>query len=133
MKKRWILGVSLLLAALLLLVGCTPAYRNDARLGSYTALGADGKTVTYRLVLYENGEGEIIHYPSFGGETKEEIIFTFEDDLIVLHGTESVGGVVGRNEFLGEMTRSGETYSFELRSMQTSTPLALFNTEKVEK
>ncbi len=130
MKKRILLGLCLLLAGLLLLLGCAPSYRGDARIGSYTALGADGKTVNYRLVLYENGEGEIVHYPSFGGETKEKIIFEFEDEFLVLHGTEAVGGVVGRNEYLGEMILSGDSYSVELRAMQSSVPLALFTAEK---
>ena len=124
--KKTVLFLLLILSLLFGCLACAPAYRGDARLGSYIAYGADGKTVVYRLSLYENGEGEMIHYPTIGGETREEIIFTFEGDKLVLHGTEVVGGVVGRNEFLGTLSLSEEKYSVELRAMDSSAPLATF-------
>lgn len=125
MKK---LALSLLLALALLfgLLACAPAYEGDARIGSYIAYGADGKTVTYRLTLHSNGEGEMIHYPTIGGETREEIIFTFEGTTLLLHGTEVVGGVIGRNEFVGTPALSEDKYSMELRGMDSSAPLATF-------
>ena len=126
MKKRLFTLLALVLALLMTLASCAPAYEGDARVGSYIAYGADGKTVVYRLTLWENGTGEIIHYPTIGGETREEIIFTFEENNLVLHGTEVVGGVVGRNEFLGTVALSEDKYSVELRSMDSSAPLATF-------
>ena len=68
----------------------------------------------------------MIHYPIIGGEEKEEIFFTFEDDKLVLYGTEEVGGVIGRNEFLGSLVHDGSKYSVELRSVDSSVPLAAF-------
>ena len=116
MKKRLFTLLALALALLLMLASCAPAYKGDARVGSYIAYGADGKTVVYRLTLGENGTGEIIHYPTIGGETREEIIFEFRDENINLHGTEVVGGVVGRSELWGEVALVGSAYTFELRS-----------------
>ena len=116
MKKRLFTLLALALALLLAFTSCSPAYEGDARVGSYIAYGADGKTVVYRLTLWENGTGEIIHYPTIGGETREEIIFEFRDDNINLHGTEVVGGVVGRSELWGEVALVGSAYTFELRS-----------------
>lgn len=123
-----IAGLSLLLVALLVLslFGCGNSYAGDGRIGNYIAYGPDGETVTYRLELYENGEGKMVHYPAIGGETSEEIIFTFEDENLVLHGTEPVGGVIGRNEFLGKATQDGSKYTVELRSVAAGTPLATF-------
>ena len=124
--KKILLSLLLVLSLLFSLLACAPSYKNDARIGSYIAYGADGKTVVYRLTLTENGTGEMIHYPTIGGETREEIIFTFEENNLVLHGTEVVGGVVGRNEFLGTVALSEDKYSVELRSMDSSAPLATF-------
>lgn len=124
--KKILLSLLLVLSLLFSLLACAPSYKNDARIGSYIAYGADGKTVVYRLTLTENGTGEMIHYPTIGGETREEIIFTFEENNLVLHGTEVVGGVVGRNEFLGTIALFADKYSVELRSMDSSAPLATF-------
>ncbi|MBE6567312.1 MAG: hypothetical protein E7657_01495 [Ruminococcaceae bacterium] len=112
-KKLWIL-VALSLA--LLLSACAPVYKGDARTGNYIAYGADGKTVVYRLTLDEDGRGAIVHYPSFGGETREEIIFEFQGDTLNLHGTEVVGGVIGRNELYGTVSLLDDVYTFELRT-----------------
>ena len=124
--KKLALSLLLVLSLLFALLSCAPAYEGDARIGSYIAYGADGKTVVYRLTLSENGTGEMIHYPAIGGETREEIIFTFEESTLVLHGTEVVGGVIGRNEFLGTPTLSVDKYSVELRAVDSSAPLATF-------
>ena len=124
--KKILLSLLLVLSLFCSLLACAPAYEGDARIGSYIAYGADGKTVVYRLTLTKNGTGEMIHYPTIGGETREEIIFTFEENVLVLHGTEVVGGVIGRNEFLGTAVLSEEKYSVELRSVDSSAPLATF-------
>ena len=116
MKKRILTVASLLLALVLLLAACAPAYEADSRIGSYIAYGADGKTVVYRLVLEEDGRGSITHYPSFGGETREDIIFEIKDGTLNVHGTEVVGGVIGRSELSGEVAPIGDAYTFELRS-----------------
>lgn len=114
MKKKLLVLLALTLA--LLLSACAPAYRGDARTGSYIAYGADGKTVTYRLTLDEDGRGTIIHYPAIGGEEREDIIFEFRDDALNLHGTEVVGGVIGRGELYGTVSQLGDRFTFELRS-----------------
>lgn len=116
MKKKIVTVLAVALSLLLLLGSCAPAYKGDARTGSYIAYGADGKTVVYRLTLNEDGRGDIVHYPSFGGETREEIIFEFRDDTLNLHGTEVVGGVIGRSELWGEIALLGDSYTFELRT-----------------
>ena len=126
MKKKSFFSLLLALLMLFSLVGCGTSYRDDARIGSYVAYGPDGERVEYRLVLHENGEGEMIHYPIIGGEEKEEIFFTFEGETLTLHGTEEVGGVIGRNEFLGNMVSDGKKYTVELRSIDSSVPLAVF-------
>ena len=126
MKRRSFVSLLLAVVLLLTLVGCGSSYVGDDRIGSYVAYGPDGERVEYRLVLKDNGEGEMIHYPIIGGEEKEEIFFTFEDDKLVLYGTEEVGGVIGRNEFLGSLVHDGSKYSVELRSVDSSVPLAAF-------
>ena len=126
MKKKLFSLAVLLLCALFLLFSCAPAYEGDARIGTYAALGADGETVVYRLTLEADGTGEMIHYPTIGGETREDIIFEFKDDTLYLHGTEVVGGVIGRNELSGTLTLEGDVYTFELRSGASGTPLANF-------
>lgn len=127
MKKRIAVSLALVLVFLLLFVGCGARYKDDARVGSYVAYGADGKTVTYRLTLDTRGEGKMIHYPAFGPEESEEIIFTFEgEDGILIHGTEAVGGVLGRNEYTATVALEGSKYAFELRAVATGVPLAVF-------
>ena len=116
MKKKNLMVLALALSLVLLLSSCAPAYQGDSRIGSYIAYGADGKTVVYRLTLEEDGTGALIHYPSIGGETREEIIFELREDTLNLHGTEVVGGVIGRNEVWGDVTILGDAYTFELRS-----------------
>ena len=116
MKKRILTLAALLLSLLLLFVACAPAYESDSRIGSYIAYGADGKTVVYRLALEEDGKGSITYYPSFGGETREDVFFEIRDGVINVHGTEVVGGVIGRSELSGEIAPIGDSYSFELRS-----------------
>ena len=124
---RKILSAVLALCLLaLVLSACSAPYRGDARMGEYISLGPDGETVVYRVTLDASGKGEMIHYPTIGGETKEEIFFTFDNDVLRLHGTEVVGGVIGRNEFLGTLSLTVEKYSVELRAMDSSAPLATF-------
>ena len=125
MKKKLSLLTALLLFVCLLLASCAPAYLDDARIGTYAALGADGKTVVYRLTLDADGTGKITHYPAIGGETSEDIIFEIKDDTLYLHGTEVVGGVVGRNELHGTLTLESDAYTVELRS-DSGAPLANF-------
>ena len=72
--------------------------------------------MVYRLVLEEDGRGSITHYPSFGGETREDVIFEIKDGFVNVHGTEVVGGVIGRSELSGEIAPIGDSYTFELRS-----------------
>ena len=116
MKKKLVFTLVLALAFLLAFSSCAPAYRGDARVGSYVAYGADGKTVVYRLTLEENGKGVIIHYPAIGGETREDVFFEFRDTTLNVHGTEVVGGVIGRSEVWGEVALISDAYTFELRS-----------------
>ena len=116
MKKRIFALLALCAAFLLVFTACAPAYKDDARIGSYVAYGADGKTVVYRLVLEEDGRGSITHYPSFGGETREDVIFELDGETINVHGTEVVGGVIGRSELSGGIALLGDGYTFELRS-----------------
>ena len=116
----------LCLCLALLLSACSPAYQGDARLGSYVAYGADGKTVTYRLTLDEDGTGVMIHYPSIGGETREDVIFELDGDTLNVHGTEVAGGVIGRSEITGTLSPVGDSYSVELRGTSSGTPLANF-------
>ena len=125
MKKRLSFALALLLGLALLFSACAPAYRGDARIGAYVALGADGKTVVYRLTLDANGTGELVHYPTIGGETREDIIFEIKDDTLYLHGTEVVGGVIGRNELRGKWILENGAYSVELGS-GTGAPLGNF-------
>ena len=123
MKK--ILSLVLCFCAIALLVtSCTPAFKGDERMGEYTALADDGKGVQYRLVLNENGEGTLTHYSTIGPEETEEIIFTIDGDRLLLHGTERVGGVIGRNEFEGVFVKEGDAYAITLRSAQSGVALA---------
>lgn len=126
MKKKALLSLLLVFVLLLSAVGCGKSYAGDGRIGSYAAYGPDGERVAYRLILGENGEGEMIRYPMIGAEEREEIFFTFEDDTLVLYGTEEIGGVIGRNEFLGSFVSDGSKYTVELRSIDSSAPLATF-------
>lgn len=126
MKKRLLFALLFSLCALLILSACAPEYRDDARIGTYIAYGADGKTVVYRLTLDEDGTGALIHYPSIGGETRESIIFEFRDDTLNLHGTEVVGGVIGRNELTGTVSLVGDAYTFELRGSLSGAVFANF-------
>ena len=126
MKKSLFLALALCLCAVLVLSSCAPAYRDDARVGTYIAYGADGKRVDYRLFLNEDGTGDLIHYPLIGGETREEIIFEFRDDVLNLHGTEVVGGVIGRNELTGKVELVGDAYTFELRGSSSGAVFANF-------
>ena len=126
MKRKSLISLLLIAALLLSLVGCGTSYEGDERIGSYVAYAPDGERVEYRLTLNADGEGEMIRYPIIGGEEKEEIFFTFEGETLTLHGTEEIGGVIGRNEFLGSMVHDGSKYTVELRSIDSSVPLALF-------
>ena len=126
MKKRIALFLVFALSLVLLFTSCAPAYEGDARVGSYIAYGADGKTVAYRLVLEADGTGEMIHYPAIGPEEKEDIIFELTDDVIHVHGTAVSGGVIGRNELSGKPVLEGDAYTFELRSGTSGTALANF-------
>ena len=126
MKKTLSFVLLLLCALALLLSACSPAYRDDARIGTYIAYGADGKTVVYRLTLEDDGTGVMIHYPAIGGETREEIIFELDGDTLYLHGTEVVGGVIGRNELTGTVFPEGDSYTFELRATSGGGVLANF-------
>ena len=129
MKRTACLILALLLA-LSALTACGADYSNDVRIGEYVALSPDGETVEYRLKLKTNGEGTITHYPAFGPETTEDIIFTVEEsDTLVLHGTEAVGGVVGRNEYFGRFVAEGKGYTVELRMVSTGGVLGLFTME----
>ncbi len=125
MKKKILCLLALFACALLLFSACAPAYEGDARLGTYAALGADGKTVVYRLTLEADGTGVIIHYPTIGGEESEDVIFEIDGDTLYLHGTEVVGGVVGRNELHGTLAKENDAYTVELAS-DAGTPLANF-------
>ncbi|MBE6656074.1 MAG: hypothetical protein E7609_04305 [Ruminococcaceae bacterium] len=126
MKKILFFTLILCLCAPILFSACAPAYRDDARTGTYVAYGADGKRVDYRLTLEEDGTGEIIHYPHIGGETREDIIFELRDDVLNLHGTEVVGGVIGRNELTGTVELVGNEYTFELRGSSSGAVFANF-------
>ena len=131
MKRNlsFILALALSLA-LFALTACSADYSDDARVGEYVALGPDGQTVEYRLTLESDGEGKITHYPAFGAETTEDIIFTVEQgDTLVLHGTEAVGGVVGRNEYFGTFVAEEGGYAVELRMVDTGGVLGLFTME----
>lgn len=129
MKK--ICSLFLLFALVLLaMTGCGADYSGDVRIGEYVALGPDGETVEYRLALTADGEGTVTHYPAFGAPTTEDIIFTVEEgDTLVLHGTEAVGGVVGRNEYFGKFVAEGKGYAVELRMVETGGVLGLFTME----
>ena len=132
MKKKIGLSLLLLFALLLASVGCSASYAGDGRIGSYVALASDGERVEYRLVLNENGEGKITHYPIIGGEASEEIFFTFEGESLVLHGTVVVDTekVIGRHEFVGNMTKDPNgKHTVELRSIDTSVSFAVFTQE----
>ncbi|MBQ9735409.1 MAG: hypothetical protein IJV96_01320 [Clostridia bacterium] len=123
MKKT--LSLLLCLCALFaLLSACSPAFKDDARIGEYTALADDGKGVQYRLVLNENGEGTLTHYSTIGPEETEDVIFTIDGDRLLVHGTERVGGVIGRNEFEGVFILEGDAYTVTLRSAQSGVALA---------
>ena len=126
MKKRFSFALVFCLCLALLFSACAPAYKDDARLGTYIAYGADGKTVTYRLTLSDDGTGVLIHYPAIGGETREDVIFELVGDTLNLHGTEVVGGVIGRNELTGTVTITAEEYTFELRGSTSGTVFANF-------
>ena len=134
---RKILSAVLALCLLaLVLSACSAPYAGDARMGEYISLGPDGETVVYRVTLDASGKGEMIHYPTIGGETREEIFFTFDNDVLRLHGTEVVGGVIGRNEFYGTVALASDhsanvgnqaiVYAFELYSSQTHISLGNF-------
>ena len=123
MKKT--LSLLLCLCALFtLLAACSPAFKGDAHVGEYTALADDGKGIQYRLVLNENGEGTLTHYSTIGPEESEEIIFTIDGERLLLHGTERVGGVIGRNEFEGTFVLEGNAYTVTLRSAQSGVSLS---------
>lgn len=125
MKKKLCLLLALILGALFLFSACAPSYLGDARIGDYLALGADGKTVVYHLTLDADGTGAITHYPTIGGETREDIIFEIKDDTLYLHGTEVVGGVIGRNELHGTLVAESGAYTVALVS-DSGAPLANF-------
>ena len=134
MKKILTLALSLCLL-LALLASCSAPYLGDARMGEYTAFGPDGERVVYRLTLEESGKGVMIHYPTIGGETREEIFFTFDGDVLRLHGTEVVGGVIGRNEFYGTVALASDhatgvnsvpVYEVELFASQSGVSLGNF-------
>ena len=110
MKKKILCLLALFACALLLFSACAPAYEGDARLGTYAALGADGKTVVYRLTLEADGTGVIIHYPTIGGEESEDVIFEIDGDTLYLHGT---------------LAKENDAYTVELAS-DAGTPLANF-------
>lgn len=139
MKKTLFLSL-VFFALLALLSACAAPYRGDVRVGEYTSLGADSKTVVYRLTLNEDGTGTFIHYPTIGGETKEEIFFTFDEDVLRLHGTEVVGGVIGRNEFYGTLFLASDhspdagnravVYEVELFASQSGVALGNFVQER---
>lgn len=126
---RRILSFTISLLLLLSLFACSPAYRGDARVGTYIGLGADGEAVVYRLTLSEDGRGTLIHYPTIGAETEEEIIFAIDGDELRLHGTAVTGGVIGRSEYYGVLTAQND-YSFELCSSESGVALALFVREQ---
>ena len=125
MKKKLFALFALLSCVAMLLASCAPAYRDDARIGKYTAVGADGETVVYSLTLKPDGRGEIVHYPVIGAEEREDVIFEIKDDTLYIHGTEVVGGVIGRNELYGTLVSEFGAYTVELRAAGGA-PLANF-------
>ena len=131
MKKKLFALLALVACFALLFVSCAPAYRDDARIGKYTAVGADGETVVYSLTLKPDGRGVIVHYPVIGAEEQEDIIFEIKDDTLYLHGTEVVGGVIGRNELYGKLVLEFGSYTVELRAAGGA-PLANFVQETAE-
>ena len=120
MKKK--AAVLLLLAALALgLMACAPDYTGDERLGLYE--NGEG----YTLVLEADGKGTMTYTSSYGILTEEAVVFDFEKDgTLVLHGTEEVGGVVGRTEFYGRPQKTEDGYTLTLRAVDTGVTLAPF-------
>ena len=124
-----IFSLALALSLLCLFVACSPAYRDEPRIGTYVGLGADGERVVYRLTLAADGTGTLTHYPVIGGETAEDIIFAIDGEELRLHGTAVTGGVIGRSEYYG-ILKADSDFSFEMYSAETGVPLALFVREK---
>ncbi len=130
MKKTLrLLSLACALILLFLFAACSPAYRDEPRVGTYVGLGADGETVVYRLTLSEDGRGTLTHYPTIGGETAEDIIFAIDGEELRLHGTAVTGGVIGRSEYYG-ILKADSDFSFEMYSVETGVPLALFVKEQ---
>ena len=118
MKKRLLcFGLCLLL---LFLASCGADYTGDERLGEYVS-------ESYRLSLFADGKGTLVHTSAYDVITEEAILFTFEaDGTLVVHGTEKSGGVIGRTEWYGLPERTADGYVVSLRAVDTGVVLGRF-------
>ena len=114
-------SVLLCLAVCLSLAACAD-FSEDARIGTYHS-----RTDGYTLHLYADGTGEITFISTVDGEHREPFHFTLRGDELLITGTATSGGVIGRGQYSGIVSVTEDGTSVSLYNEETSLLLGIFD------